>query len=60
MDISLIILGNAAVGKTNLTKRFVDDEYDETIQPTIGADFFTTMYNIDDTKISLKIWDSAG
>ena len=37
----LVLLGEAAVGKTSLVHRFVQDDFQENREPTIGAAFLT-------------------
>jgi hypothetical protein len=37
----LVLLGEAAVGKSSVVLRFVSDEYVENKEPTIGAAFLT-------------------
>lgn len=40
VNIDIMIIGDANVGKSNLVTRYVDDHFDEDSNPTIGADFF--------------------
>ncbi|KAJ1807580.1 Vacuolar protein sorting-associated protein 21, partial [Coemansia sp. RSA 2599] len=42
-----------AVGKSSLVLRFVNDEFQENKEPTIGV-------RLDDTVLKLDIWDTAG
>ena len=37
----LVLLGDSAVGKSCLATRFVNDDYHEFQEPTIGAAFLT-------------------
>lgn len=37
----LVLLGEAAVGKTSVVHRFVQDDFQENREPTIGAAFLT-------------------
>lgn len=37
----LVLLGESAVGKTSIVHRFVQDEFQENREPTIGAAFLT-------------------
>jgi len=38
-SINIMVIGDANVGKTNLTNRYIDDTFNEDSAPTIGADF---------------------
>ena len=55
-----ICLGEWAVGKTSIAKRFCDGTFSETYLPTIGCDFLTKIIKIETEIIKLIIWDIAG
>ncbi|KAJ2444260.1 Vacuolar protein sorting-associated protein 21 [Coemansia sp. RSA 2424] len=50
----------AAVGKSSLVLRFVNDEFQDNKEPTIGAAFLTQKVRLDDSVLKLDIWDTAG
>jgi small GTP-binding protein len=56
----LVLLGDAAVGKSCLVVRFVRDEFFEFQEPTIGAAFLTQTVGLDDATVKFEIWDTAG
>ncbi len=56
----MVIIGDSAVGKTNILLRFVNEEYKMTHITTIGVDFKIKTVNVDGTKIKMQIWDTAG
>ena len=56
----IVIAGNIGVGKSNLIKRYVEDEFDDSLLSTIGVDFKIKTEVIDDTKIKIQFWDTAG
>ena len=66
----VVVLGNTAVGKTSVIRRFAKGEFIEKYRATIGADFLskavpvTTQKDIRNlpvaTSIVLQIWDTAG
>lgn len=58
--VNIVTIGDTAVGKTCLCNRFINEEFCEDIQPTIGADFLTKIYSIKEKFISVKFWDTAG
>lgn len=57
----VVLLGEAAVGKSSIVHRYVNDDFYEMQESTIGAAFFTKSHRISDEKsILLEIWDTAG
>lgn len=58
--LNIIIIGDPYVGKTNLLSWFLNDKFNENSLPTIGADFFSKVVEVDGQKISIKFWDTAG
>ncbi|KAI8614481.1 ras family-domain-containing protein [Chytriomyces sp. MP71] len=60
VQVKLVLLGEAAVGKSSLVLRFVNNEYQENKEPTIGAAFLTQKCRLEDKIIKFEIWDTAG
>mgnify|MGYP000844721543 FL=1 len=58
--VKLVIIGDSAVGKTNILLRFVNDEYKLNHITTIGVDFKVKIVSIDGLNIKMQIWDTAG
>ncbi|CAH2353114.1 vacuolar protein sorting-associated protein 21 [[Candida] railenensis] len=58
--VKLVLLGEAAVGKSSLVLRFVSNDFQENKEPTIGAAFLTQKCTIGDRTIKYEIWDTAG
>ena len=56
----MVLLGNSNAGKTSLAMRYVNKEFYEIFQSTIGCSFMAKIVNIDDKKYSLDIWYTAG
>jgi len=59
-SVKLVLLGEAAVGKSSLVLRFVNDDFQENKEPTIGAAFLTQKCNLPNRTIKFEIWDTAG
>ncbi|KAG2234931.1 hypothetical protein INT48_000358 [Thamnidium elegans] len=55
-----LYVGESAVGKSSLVIRFVNREYAENREPTIGAAFLTQKCTVDDRTVKFEIWDTAG
>ncbi len=56
----VIIIGDTAVGKTSICKRYVNNEFSFECTPTIGCDNFEKTIEISGKQIKLSIWDTAG
>jgi len=59
-SVKLVLLGEAAVGKSSLVLRFVNNDFQENKEPTIGAAFLTQKISLPDRIIKFEIWDTAG
>lgn len=60
VQVKLVLLGQAAVGKSSLVIRFVRNEFQENREPTIGAAFLTQKCKVKDKIVKFEIWDTAG
>jgi len=57
----VVVVGDAAVGKTSLMFRFVHGTFQKDYKMTIGVNFATKMISLDNgVKVKLSIWDTAG
>ena len=55
-----IIIGNAAVGKSNISFRFTKGQFSEKYQATIGMEFTYKNVKIGEKIYRIQIWDTAG
>ena len=55
-----IIIGDAAVGKSNLLLRYAHGQFKEEYQLTIGVEFGAKNIKIDNKSFRIQIWDTAG
>ncbi|MBY9008361.1 MAG: GTP-binding protein [Candidatus Lokiarchaeota archaeon] len=60
LQFKLPIFGDAGVGKTTLTHRYLHGLFKESYHGTIGVDFYLKKLEIDGKNVSLQIWDFAG
>ncbi|CAK93535.1 unnamed protein product (macronuclear) [Paramecium tetraurelia] len=58
--IKLLIIGDSAVGKTNILKRFCENQYTQSFVSTIGIDFKFRDLEVEGKLMRLQIWDTAG
>ncbi len=56
----IVIIGDAAVGKTSLINRFVEDKFSEDYRATLGANIVRKDVNLDNARVRLIMWDLAG
>ncbi len=54
------LLGDFAVGKTSLARRFVEDRFDDRYLSTIGVKISRKPVEMDEYTLNLLIWDLAG
>ncbi|KAK6153978.1 hypothetical protein DH2020_013617 [Rehmannia glutinosa] len=55
-----VLIGDSAVGKSNLLSRFAKDEFCLDSKPTIGVEFAYRSIRVGDKIIKAQIWDTAG
>lgn len=58
--LKIVILGDSGVGKTTLLQQYLNGKTSGQSKPTIGADFSKREIMIDNTVVTLQIWDTAG
>ena len=59
-EIKMILLGESAVGKTSIIKRFYEDKFDESESTTYTMSYIDKIVEIDKKKYKLNIWDTIG
>lgn len=55
-----MMLGDASVGKTSLTIRYISGFFLEDLKLTIGVDFYSKTTSFKGKKVKLQIWDFGG
>ena len=56
----LILIGDSSVGKSNILLKYLKNEFDPNSQATVGVEFGTKNILINDKRIKIQIWDTAG
>lgn len=56
----ILTLGESCVGKTSILLRYTENNFIQTHLLTIGIDFKTKYITMNNKKIKLKLWDTAG
>ncbi len=58
--LKMIIVGDSAVGKTNLLSRYVDNKFLEKSNVTVMAEFYSKDIKKNGKNVKLQFWDTAG
>ncbi|KAL6109779.1 uncharacterized protein ACO6RY_12836 [Pungitius sinensis] len=57
----IIMLGDSTVGKSSLLKRYTEDLFLESINQTVGVDFYVHFLEVEPgVRVKLQFWDTAG
>ena len=59
-SIKLLVLGDLSVGKSSFIFRYIEDKFNEEEMPTTGLDLKTADLIIENKKIRIQLWDTAG
>jgi GTP-binding protein of the ras superfamily involved in termination of M-phase len=54
------MIGDAAVGKTSLMVKYVEDTWDEDYVGTLGVNFLEKVVTVRGTEVTFSIWDLGG
>ncbi|KAH7300706.1 hypothetical protein KP509_24G075400 [Ceratopteris richardii] len=58
--VKVVLVGDSAVGKSQLLKRFALNEFSPDSRATIGVEFQTRTFIVDGKTVKAQIWDTAG
>lgn len=56
----IIIIGDSAVGKTNILSRFHKNEFSHEYKCTVAVDFVNVNISLHNQAIKIQFWDTAG
>ena len=56
----ILLLGDAGVGKSSIILRYTKNEFNAKMVSSIGVDFKTKDIIVNDKRVKLQIWDTAG
>lgn len=59
-NFKVVLLGEGCVGKTSVALRYVEDKFNDEHITTLQASFLNKKLNINDKRVNLAIWDTAG
>ena len=55
-----IMIGDSGVGKSSILNTYMTNNFDKNINSTIGVEFYTKEFEMDDKKFKIHLWDLAG
>lgn len=59
--LKIVLIGDSGSGKSCLLQRIFDNTFKQDSKSTIGVEFATHVYEMNDTKsVKVQIWDTAG
>lgn len=56
----IVVVGDSAVGKSNILTRYVQNEFNQESKSTVGVELSTKLYKINDKYVKVHLWDTAG
>ncbi|MFX1514291.1 MAG: Rab family GTPase, partial [Promethearchaeota archaeon] len=56
----IVMLGDGAVGKTALVRRFMKQSFDGAYKITMGLDLSLKEINLPETTVGIQLWDMGG
>lgn len=60
VNVKVVIIGEAGVGKTSLMSKFVSNTFNDQMQPTIGCDIQNKLMLVEGRNVEVRLWDTAG
>ena len=60
MIFKIVLIGDTSVGKTNILSKYLSDEFDPESKATVGVEFGTKNFKIENNIVKVQIWDTAG
>ncbi|KAK4468596.1 hypothetical protein MN116_007547 [Schistosoma mekongi] len=56
----VLLLGNSGVGKTSILRALVGETFFQTTISTIGIDLIKRIFTVENHRVQLEVWDTAG
>ena len=60
MIFKIVLIGDTSVGKTNILSKYLSNEFDPDSKATVGVEFGTKDFKIENNIVKVQIWDTAG
>ncbi len=59
-EFQVVVVGDSGVGKSNLIKRFINNEFQSHSKATVGVEFLSKNFIINNEIFKINIWDTSG
>ena len=59
MIFKIVLIGDSSVGKTNILSKYLNNEFDPDSKATVGVEFGTKNFKIENNIVKVQIWDTA-
>ena len=60
IEFKIVLIGDSSVGKTNILSKYLSNEFDPDSKATVGVEFGTKNFKIENNIVKVQIWDTAG
>ena len=60
MIFKVVLIGDTSVGKTDILSKYLTNDFDPDSKATVGVEFGTKNFKIEDNIVKVQIWDTAG
>ena len=60
MMFKVVLVGDSFVGKTNIMSKYLNNEFHEDSKATVGVEFGSKQFTIENHIVKVQIWDTAG
>ena len=57
--LKILLIGDSGVGKTNLIERFISNTFTSNTKSTVGVEFVSKSYKINNQVFKIEFWDTA-
>lgn len=56
----IVVIGSSGTGKTNISTRYIKNEFNELQKATVGVEFLSKIVKVHNQNIKITLWDTAG
>jgi Ras-related protein Rab-2A len=56
----IIIIGDSGIGKSCVLKRLMEDDFKDDHDITVGVEFGSNLFKVEEKILKLQVWDTAG